>query len=114
MIALNFTSGDFCGLDPADDEFASVDTFAEYLADDDQATFDWRHLNCISERTGRSNSAIKRELEAYGFKLANRAKPNMARGFRTSSNDRYYGPGAEKMHGGSGWEEITGMCGREG
>jgi len=114
MIALNFTSGDFGGLDPADDEFESVTAFAEYLADDDWYTFDWRHLNCLSERTGLSNSVLKRELESYGFKLANRAKPSNARGFTANSHDRWFGPGSCPSHGGSGQDEITGMCGREG
>lgn len=114
MIALNFTSGDFGGLDPNDDEFGSVELFAESMADDDWMTFDWRHLNCLSERTGLSNSLLRMELESYGFKLANRAKPSSARGFRTSSQDRWFGPGADKTHGGSGQDEITGMCGREG
>ena len=31
------------------------------------------------------------------------------RGFRTSSNDRWFGPGSDKMHGGSGGASIQGF-----
>jgi len=105
---------DFGGLDPADDEFASVEDFVEFLWDDDRTEFDWRHLNCLASRTGKSNRALRQELEGWGLKLAERKRPNKTRGFQTSSHDRWYGPGSSPTHGGSGWEEITGMAGRKG
>ena len=40
MRALRVTI-DFGGLDPTDDEFASVEDFAEYLCDDDQTEFEF-------------------------------------------------------------------------
>jgi hypothetical protein len=105
---------DFGGLDPSDGEFESVEDFVEYLMDDDRTEFDWRHLNCLSSRTGKSNRALKHELERWGFTLAERRAPKRCRGFNTNSHDRWYGPGSSKTHGGSGWEEITGMAGRKG
>ncbi len=105
---------DFGGLDPDDGEFASVADFAEYLIDDDRTDFDWRHLNCLSARTGNSNRTLRRELESWGFTLAKRNKPRAHRGFDSNDHDRFYGPGSSPMHGGSGWEEITGMAGQKG
>lgn len=105
---------DFGGLDPSDGEFASVEDFVEFLVDDDRTGFDWRHLNCLSSRTGRSNRELRRELESWGFVLAERQAPRQHRGFNSNPHDRWYGPGSCPTHGGSGWEEITGMAGRKG
>lgn len=105
---------DFGGLDPNDNEFNSVEDFAEYLVDDDRTSFNWRHLNCLSDRLGRSNRALRRELESWGFTLTERGKPRSHRGFNANDNDRWYGPGSSPSHGGSGWSEITGMAGQEG
>ena len=101
---------DFGGLDPDDQEFGSIEAFAEYLTDDDRTEFDWRHLNCLASRLGRSNRAIRRELEGWGFTLAERTKPRTHRGVRTNSNDRWYGPGSSPTHGGSGWAQIIGQA----
>ncbi len=105
---------DFGRLDPDDSEFGSVEAFVEYLVDDDRTEFDWRHLNCLSSRLGRSNRTLRQELEGWGFTLAPRRKERSHRGFHANSHDRWYGPGSSPMHGGSGWEEITGMAGRKG
>lgn len=105
---------DFGGLDPDDLEFSSVEEFVEFLVDDDQTEFDWRHLNCLSANTGRSNHDLRTELEGWGFTLAKRSKVHHTRGFNTNSHDRWFGPGSCPTHGGSGWEQITGMAGREG
>jgi len=105
---------DFGGLDPEDSEFDSVEDFVEYLMDDERTEFDWRHLNCLSSRTGISNRALRHELEMWGFTLAERRPEREARGFNSNPHDRWYGPGSCKTHGGSGWEEITGMAGRRG
>jgi hypothetical protein len=105
---------DYGGLDPSDGEFASVEDFVEYLCDDDRTEFDWRHLNCLSARTGRSNRALRQELQGWGFALAERKAPKRVRGFNANPHDRWYGPGSCKTHGGSGWSEITGMAGQEG
>jgi hypothetical protein len=105
---------DFGGLDPTDLEFSCIEEFVEFLMDDDRTEFDWRHLNCLAHNTGRSNRSLRQELEGWGFKLAQRGKQKRTRGFNTSSHDRWYGPGSSPTHGGSGWEEITGMAGRTG
>lgn len=106
---------DFGGLDPEDAEFDSIEDFVEFLWDDERNEFDWRHLNCLAVRVGRSNRAIRKELEEeWGLRLADRRPSKSHRGYRSNPNDRWYGPGSEKTHGGSGWEEITGMAGQKG
>jgi hypothetical protein len=105
---------DFGGLDPEDSEYDSVEDFVEYLVDDDRTMFDWRHLNCLASRTGRPNRELRQELEGWGLTLAERHKPQAHRGFNSNPHDRWYGPGSCPTHGGSGWEEITGMAGQRG
>lgn len=101
---------DFGGLDPNDDEFASIEAFVEYLWDDDREEFDWRELNCLNARTQKTNRAIRRELESWDLKLAKRPHEKTHRGFRTSSHDRWFGPGSCPTHGGSGWAQIIGQA----
>ena len=105
---------DYGGLDPDDDEFASIEDFVEYLCDDDRTSFDWRELNCLNARLRLTNRVIRRKLESWGLTLAERPHGRQHRGFRSNPHDRWYGPGSCPSHGGSGWSEITGMAGKEG
>jgi len=101
---------DFGGLNPDDSEFDSVEDFVEYLEDDDRTEFDWRHLNCLSARLGRSNRSLRQELEEWGFTLAPRRHEKAHRGFRSNPHDRWHGPGSCPTHGGSGWKQIVGQA----
>jgi len=101
---------DFGGLDPSDNEFGSIEDFVEFLVDDDQEEFDWRHLNCLGSRLGRSNRSIRKELEGMGFTLADRVPEAKVRGFHANPHDRWYGPGSCPSHGGSGWAQIIGQA----
>ena len=84
---------DFGGLDPADDEFASVEAFVEYLCDDDRTSFDWRHLNCLSDRTGQPNRLLRRALESWGLTLEERRPERRVRGFdRSGGRDQLRPP----------------------
>lgn len=104
----------FGNLDPNDDEFESIETFAEYLMDDERTEFTHVELGCLNRRLGLVTHTIRKELESYGFTLKHRAKEQSFRGFSTSSHDRWYGPGSSKSHGGSGWEQISGFAGQKG
>lgn len=53
-------------------EYASVEAFAEYLMDDERVEFTARDLQKLGERLGKSNLWWRRELEAYGFRMAKR------------------------------------------
>jgi len=97
-----------------DPEHESIEAFVEYMADDEQEVFTHADVNAIAQATQTSHHKVREELEGYGLRLARRASEKRVRGVLTNSNDRWCGPGAEKMHGGSGWEQINGFGGQEG
>jgi len=95
-------------------EYESIETFVEYVLDEDRTTFDHNDLGELAYGLQRSRCKVRAELEGYGLTLAPRAFEKRVRGFTTSSNDRFFGPGACKSHGGSGWEQISGFAGQRG
>jgi len=95
-------------------EYVSVEAFVEYLFADDQTEFDLSDVVRLADRTHTSNYKLIYELKSYGLTMKTREVLKKVRGFLTSSHDRYYGPGCSKTHGGSGWEQITGIAGQEG
>ncbi|MBW2168850.1 MAG: hypothetical protein JRG69_06260 [Deltaproteobacteria bacterium] len=97
-----------------DPEHESIATFVEYMMDDEQEVFSHADLNQLAAATQTSNGKVRAELESFGLRLARRERVRHIRGVNTNSNDRFCGPGSEKMHGGSGWEQINGFSGQEG
>lgn len=97
----------FGGLDPNDPEFENVETFAEYLDDDERETFMPTELACLNARTGRPVHEIRVALEAYGFKLPRREKVKDVRTFGTNPNTRW---SSCPTHGGGGGGCIMGMA----
>lgn len=95
-------------------EYESVEAFAEYLMADERTEFTLDDVVVLADRTQMSNPKIIHELKSYGFTMATRVPPKKVRGYQTSSHDRWFGPGSSKTHGGSGWEQITGLAGQEG
>lgn len=97
-----------------DPEHESIEAFVEYLMDDERDTFTAADLNQLAAATTRSHHKVRAELEGYGLRLVRRERVRRIRGVTTSSHDRWYGPGAERACGGSGWEQINGFGGQEG
>lgn len=95
-------------------EFESVETFVEFLMDEDRDSFTHVELGELAFGLQRSRCKVRADLESYGLKLVERAPERRVRGFTTSSNDRWFGPGASKSYGGSGWEQISGFAGQKG
>jgi len=95
-------------------EYESVEAFASFLMEDEQTTFSLGDVLKLAENTRTSNPKIIHELKSYGFKMEERKPEKRVRGFQSNSHDRWYGPGSSKTHGGSGWEQITGMAGQRG
>jgi hypothetical protein len=86
-------------------ELSSIESFAQYLLDDERTSFTVAELQALNARLRISMHEIKSSLGAYGFALELRQVPKPpCRGFTTSSNDRWYGPGSDKTHGGSGFD----------
>lgn len=85
-------------------EHVSIPAFIQYLRDDERTTFTAEDLSSLNESLHLTFAKIRAALEAEGFSLVPRKKtPMRVRGFSTSSNDRWYGPGSDKTHGGSGF-----------
>lgn len=95
-------------------EFESVEAFVQFCMDDDRTTFNHEDLGELAFNLKRSRGKVRAELESYGLKLTERAFLKRTRGFTTSSNDRWWGPGSSPSHGGSGWEQINGFAGQKG
>ena len=96
-------------------EMESVEAFAEYLLDDDRTEFTFDEAEGLAGALGFSVAApVIRELKGYGFAMAAREPERQVRGFRANSHDRWFGPGACRTHGGSGWEQISGFGGQTG
>lgn len=83
-------------------EFKSIEVFAEFLLADDRTEFTHEELLALNYRTRTIVAAIRSELESIGFTLAHRPSERRVRGFTTSSNDRWFGPGSCPTHGGCG------------
>lgn len=93
-------------LDPQDDEFESVDSFAEYLYDEEREQYNHHELQCVWFRTGLRIQQVREALEGYGLTLARREKPRTVRGFTSNPHNRYSG---NPMGGGGGGGSIYGM-----
>lgn len=91
-------------------EFANIETFGQFLLDEDREEFTHEDLAALNASLNRPVREIRAELESFGFRLATRANEVQVRGFSTSSNDRWFGPGACKTHGGSGISVHTGVA----
>lgn len=96
---------------PADPEFSSVEAFVESLIDNERDSYTVEEALVLGYSLKRSVPALHKELAGYGLKREERAVPRTVRGFNTSSNDRWYGPGSCKTAGGSGGDLITGFVG---
>lgn len=98
-----------------DPEFESVEMFVQWLLDNDRDEFSFEEAEQLAKALGHSTATLAiRALKDYGLRMMPRQAPKRVRGFTTSSHDRWYGPGASPMHGGSGWEQISGFSGQEG
>jgi hypothetical protein len=98
----------FGHLDPEDEEFASVDSFAEYLFDDDRATYSCHELQCVWHRSnGLRLQQIKAALAEYGLTLEDRPKVRNVRGYNDNPHNRWAG---NPMAGGGGGNSIIGLA----
>ena len=87
-------------------EHASILAFISYCKDDEKETFSHSDLTALNFSTRRPVSEIRSALESAGLTLEVRPPVRKVRGFTTSSNDRWFGPGADKTHGGSGFDNF--------
>ena len=96
-------------------ELTSVEAFVGFLLDDDRTSFSYAEACALAEVLCVHESAVIRELRSYGLSYLGRpVESRRVRGFTTSSNDRWFGPGSSPSHGGSGWEQVIGFAGQVG
>lgn len=93
--------------DPDCPEFADVDTFAEFLADDDREEYTHTELQCVSYRARLSASKVRAALATYGYTLAKRREAPECRTFSSNPHNRYAG---NPMAGGGGGGSIMGLA----
>lgn len=93
-----------------DTEYSSVEDFVQYCMDDDRTTYTTDDLIQLADALDGAPRLLRRELAGYGLTLCPRAPERRVRGFTTSSNDRWYGPGSSPTHGGSGGDQIEGWA----
>lgn len=95
-------------------ELESVEDFVEFLLAEERETFTLSEVQQIAFNTKTSDPKVIADLKAYGLEMLARVPEKRVRGFNSNSHDRWHGPGSCKTHGGSGWEQITGIAGQEG
>lgn len=86
----------------------------ELLANEETLTVAFVEVQNLAEELGVNLAVMVGLVKNAGLTVGPREVPKAVRGFTTSSNDRYFGPGACKSHGGSGWEQINGFAGQKG
>ena len=87
-------------------EYSSIVAFAEFLYAEDRDSFTHQELTALNYRLRIRIDLIRSELESYGIFLEKREVPLKVRGFSTSSNDRWFGPGSMKTHGGAAYGSM--------
>jgi hypothetical protein len=87
-------------------EYASIEAFAEHCFADDRQVYSHEDLNALGYRLRTRLDVIRDALSQYGLVLQQREVPRRVRGFTTSSNDRWFGPGSDRTHGGSGFSNF--------
>ncbi len=91
-------------------EYESIESFVEYVLDDEVEEYTHNDLTALNRRLNIPTHVIRDQLDDYGLTLVRRAPEKKTRGFNTSSNDRWYGPGSCKTHGGAGLAGDTGRA----
>ena len=84
-------------------EFATIATFIQYLRDDERTTFSAQELQSLNFALQKPLDEIRAVLEEEGFSSIPQVTIKRVRGFTTSSNDRWFGPGSDPTHGGLGF-----------
>jgi hypothetical protein len=87
-------------------EYSSIESFVEFCLDDDVTEFSHEDLVELNRYLHIPIHKLREMLETYGMSLKERQVPRQVRGFRTSSHDRWFGPGSCKTHGGSAFGQM--------
>jgi len=92
-------------------EYESVETFVEFLLDDDRTEYDHEDLRALSYSLRQSPRKVRAELDSWGLTLKRREHEREVRGYSSWDENRWQG---NPCGGGSGWEQIAGFGGQKG
>jgi len=98
-------------------EYETIEAFVEYCLDDERDHFTTADMQALNRATHTRLQDVRKALEGYGLRFVPREPQKAVRGFTSNPHDRWYGPGADRTYGGTGWEQISGFAGdksREG
>lgn len=99
--------------DPKAPEYASVESFVQYLMDDERAAFFPGEAQAVSIATSRPMQEVVAEIQSYGFKTVVLAVQKITRGFQSNPNGTH--PFQENpTFTTSGTNNIVGFAGSEG
>jgi len=93
---------------------SAVTEFVDEKLGNEETEFSFVEAEKLSKDVGIHVSTIIRLGQEAGLSYSGRETVKRVRGFTTSSNDRWFGPGSSNSHGGSGWEQISGFAGQKG
>jgi hypothetical protein len=94
-------------------EYASVETFVQFLLDDDRTSFFPGEAQAVAIATRSSMPAVTEELKGYGFTVVTLAVQNVTRGFNSNPNGTHPFQ-ANPTHTTPGGSNILGFAGSEG
>ena len=92
-------------------EFKSIESFVQFLVDDERTQYTKLEMQHLAVSVEKPEAWVSIQLKSWGLSIEEQRFLKHTRGFTTSSNDRWYGPGSSNMYGGSGAEQINGFAG---
>lgn len=94
-------------------EYSSVESFVEFLMDDDRTSFFPGEAQAVALATRSSMPAVTEELKGYGFTVVTLAVQNVTRGINSNPNGTHPFQ-ANPTFTTSGSSNIVGFAGSEG
>jgi len=95
-------------------EFASVETFVQYLLDEERESFLPGEAQAVAKAIGSDLATVTRTLQDYGLILMNRTVQKATRGITSNPNGTFPFSGANSTFTTSGSDSIIGFAGRAG
>ena len=96
-------------------EYMTLETFVDFKMSDMESPDDvpsFSHIDAAALAFNLEASIVDiiKTLKDYGMTMKPREPAKRVRGFTTSSNDRWYGPGSQATHGGAGIDSSSGRA----
>lgn len=86
----------------------AADTLVEDALADERTEVTFAECEAMSRRVGIHVATLIKAVKLLGATVGPRESEKRVRGFTSSSNDRWFGPGSLPTHGGAGFESKLG------